>query len=337
MTPRIAVLGAGSVGCFVGGMWTHCGIDVTLVGRPSIRDEIAAHGLRLTDHEGLDRVLAPGDLPFETTPDALSNAELVVLTVKSNATRDAAGQIAAHASPNAAVLSLQNGISNIDILQGALPGRTVLRGMTGFNVAWMGDGRLHRGTSGLLAAERQALTEQLATALAGTPAALTLSDDPLSLAWGKLLLNLNNAVNALSGKTLLAELSERSYRRVLAASMREALSVLEAAGIAPAKVGPLPPNLVPRFVAAPDFIFNTIGLRLQKIDAHARSSMADDFAAGRPTEIDSLNGEIVRLAEQIGRPAPVNAAIMKLVTEAETGGRRDWPGAELLKAVTAGN
>jgi 2-dehydropantoate 2-reductase len=335
MTPRIAVLGAGSIGCFVGGMWKHCGFDVTLIGRKAVRDAIAANGLRLTGHDGLDVVIPAGEIQFETGPDAMANAELVLLAVKSTATSEAAAEIAAHAPAGAAVLSLQNGISNIDILKEALPGRTILRGMVGFNVAWLGEGHLHRGTSGLLAAERHALTEPLATALASTPAALSLVDDPLSLAWGKLLLNLNNAINALSGKTLLAELSDRPYRRVLAASMREALAVLSAAGITAAKVGPLPPNLIPRFVPAPDFIFNTIGLKLQKIDAHARSSMADDFAAGRPTEIDFLNGEIVRLAEQTGREAPVNAAIVKLVKEAETGGKRDWSGEELLKAVAS--
>jgi 2-dehydropantoate 2-reductase len=117
--------------------------------------------------------------------------------------------------------------------------------------------------------------------------------------------------------------------------MREALDVLAAAGIKPARVGPLPPNLIPRFLAAPDFIFNTIGLKLQKIDAHARSSMADDFAAGRPTEIDFLNGEIVKLAETTGRAAPVNSAIVRLVKDAEAGGKRDWSGEELLQTVSS--
>ncbi|MCB1453158.1 MAG: hypothetical protein KDJ43_05900 [Rhizobiaceae bacterium] len=206
--------------------------------------------------------------------------------------------------------------------------------MVGFNVAWLGDGRLHKGTSGLLAAERHPLTEELARTLRATPGELFLTDEPLALAWGKLLLNLNNAINALSGKTLLAELSERPYRRVLAASMREALSVLTAAGISPAKVGPMSPKLIPAFVSAPDFVFNTIGLRLQKIDDNARSSMADDFAAGRPTEIDFLNGEVVRLAESLGRAAPVNAAIVRLVREAEAGGKRNRSCEELLKAIS---
>lgn len=330
--PRIAVFGAGSVGCFVGGLWRNAGLDVTLIGRPAVRDALADNGLRLTGHDGLD--IALHGVPFETGPSTMAEAELVVVTVKSTATAEAAKHIAAHAPQATPVLSLQNGISNVDILREALPGRTVLRGMVGFNVAWLGDARLHKGTSGLLAAERHPLTEELARTLRATPGELFLTDEPLALAWGKLLLNLNNAINALSGKTLLAELSERPYRRVLAASMREALSVLTAAGISPAKVGPMSPKLIPAFVSAPDFVFNTIGLRLQKIDANARSSMADDFAAGRPTEIDFLNGEVVRLAESLGRTAPVNAAIVRLIREAEAGGKRYWTGEELLKAIS---
>lgn len=333
MASHIAIFGAGSVGCFVGGLWHHAGRNVTLIGRPPIRDAIRDNGLRLTGHDGLDLVL--NGIAFETEPAAMADAGLVVVAVKSTATAEAAQRIAAHAPAEAAVLSLQNGISNVDILRQALPGRTVLRGMVSFNVAWLGDGRLHRGTSGTLAAERHPATEELARTLRATPGELVLTDAPLELAWGKLLLNLNNAINALSGRTLLAELSERAYRRVLAASMREALSVLAAAGIAPARVGPMSPGLIPAFVSAPDFVFNTIGLRLQKIDANARSSMADDFAAGRPTEIDFLNGEVVRLAESIGHSAPVNTAIVDLVREAEGGAKRRWAGGELLARIGA--
>ncbi len=119
----------------------------------------------------------------------------------------------------------------------------------------------------------------------------------------------------------------------MAASIREALRLLSAAGIAPRQVGPLSPRWLPVFVAAPDFLFNTVGLSLQKIDADARTSMADDFAAGRSSEIDFLNGEIVKLATSIGRTAPVNAALVRLVKEAEAGGRRQWPAEELAREV----
>lgn len=333
MTQRIAILGAGSIGCFIGGAWLAGGLDVTLIGRKKTAEAIASHGLRITDHDGLDVTLAADAVPFFTSADALADADLVVVAVKSTATRKAGEEIALHAPPGATVLSLQNGISNVDMLAAVLPGRRVLRGMVGFNVARIGPSRFHRGTSGLLTGQRDEALAGLAAASANTAAPLELVDDAVAIAWGKLLLNLNNAVNALSGKTLLEELSGRAYRRVLAATIREALDVLAAAGIRPAKVGPLPPRLLPTFIDSPNFLFNTIGLWLQKIDAEARSSMVDDFIIRRPTEIDYLNGEIVRLAEEAGVSAPVNSRLVTLVRQAEAGGRANWPGEELEEIV----
>jgi 2-dehydropantoate 2-reductase len=157
------------------------------------------------------------------------------------------------------------------------------------------------------------------------------------IAWGKLLINLNNAVNALSGETLLNQLSKRDYRRVVAASIVEALDLLKAAGIEPAQIGPVPPKLLPHAIAAPDFVFKNLLLRVQKIDAEARSSMADDFAAGRETEIDYLNGEVVKLARSLGRQAPVNSAIVDLVKQRELGVERDWSPEELRRYVLEGH
>jgi len=165
------------------------------------------------------------------------------------------------------------------------------------------------------------------------PAAIALSDDMPGILWGKLLINLNNAVNALSGQPLLAQLRTRGYRQVVAASQREALRILRQAGIRPAKVGALPPALLPAAFGAPDFLFNRLLLRAHKVDEKARTSMADDFAAGRATEIDYLNGEVVALAGGIGAAAPVNARIVSLVKAAEAGGRRDWDAIALKKAV----
>jgi 2-dehydropantoate 2-reductase len=157
----------------------------------------------------------------------------------------------------------------------------------------------------------------LADAIGNSPATLKLSDDMLGLAWGKLLINLNNAVNALSGRTLQEELKRRDYRRVFAASIEEGLDLLKRAEIEPATVGPISLAMLPRIVNSPDWLFNRFFLKRWKIDAKARSSMADDLAAGRKTEIDYLNGELVRLAERLQRDAPVNRAIVELVRKAE--------------------
>src|SRR5439155_8754409 len=207
--------------------------------------------------------------------------------------------------------------------------------MVPYNVAYIGDGRFHKGVAGHLFVERRAVARDLAEAIGDGPAALRLSDDMLPLAWGKLLINLNNAVNALSGRTLQEELKQRDYRRVFAASISEGLDLLKRAEIEPATVGPISPNLLPRIINSPDWLFNRFFLKRWKIDAKARSSMADDLVAGRKTEIDYLNGELVRLAERLQRAAPVNRAIVELVRKAEAGAE-PLPPATLRRAVLGG-
>ncbi|MFL6721891.1 MAG: 2-dehydropantoate 2-reductase [Sphingomonas sp.] len=331
--PQVAILGAGSVGCFIGGAWAAAGVPVTLIGRPKMSRDVDEHGLTLSDYSGWQAHLAPGEVDYRCGPEALADAEVIALTVKSGDTAEAAAQIAEHGTPGATIISLQNGVSNVDVLEQGLGGRfEVARGMVPYNVAYLGEGRFHKGVAGDLYAAPRAGTRSLAESIGPGAAALKLSDDMLGLAWGKLLINLNNAVNALSGRTLIEELKQRNYRRVFAASMREGLELLKRAEIEPATVGPISPTTLPRIINSPDWLFNTIFLKRWKIDAKARSSMADDLAAGRRTEIDHINGELVRLAERLQRDAPVNRAVVDLVRKAEAGAKPLGPAA-LRKAV----
>jgi 2-dehydropantoate 2-reductase len=325
------------VGCFIGAAWQAAGLSVSFIGRERLRNEVARHGMALSDHEGWRIHLAPELVKFSTKPAALAKADVIALCVKSSDTDAAARQIAAHAVRNPTVISFQNGIDNAERLRAALPKLEIVRGMVPFNVAHLGQGRWHKGTSGELVAGQSQVTQAIAAVAKSGPARLKLADDLVGLAWGKLLINLNNAVNALSGETLLDQLSKRDYRRVVAASMVEALDLLRATGIEPAQVGPVPPKLLPHAIAAPDFIFKNLLLRVQKIDPHARSSMADDLAAGRTTEIDYLNGEVVRLAERLGRDAPVNRAIVSLIQQREAGVEQLWSPDQLRKYVLEGH
>lgn len=318
--PKVAILGAGSVGCFIGGAWAAAGGAVTFIGRPKLSRDIAEHGLTLSDYSGWQAHLRPGEVNYRCGPEALKDAEVISVTVKSGDTGAAAAQIAEHATAGATVISFQNGVSNVDVLEQGVRGRfEVVRGMVPYNVAYLGQGRFHKGVAGDLYAEPRAGARSLAEVVGAGPAALKLSDDMLGLAWGKLLINLNNAVNALSGKTLRDELRRRDYRRVFAASIREGLDLLKRAEIEPASVGPISLHMLPRIIDSPDWLFNNVFLTRWKIDAKARSSMADDLAAGRNTEIDYLNGELVRVADRLQRDAPVNRAIVELVHKAEAG------------------
>jgi 2-dehydropantoate 2-reductase len=317
--PRIAILGAGSVGCFVGGAWQGSGLPVTFIGRPKLSHDVDRRGLTLTDFSGWQAHLPPGEVDYRCGPEALADADIIVVAVKSGGTAEAASEIDRDGRDGATVISLQNGISNVAVLERGLRGRfVVVRGTVGFNVVYLGDGRFHKGVAGDLWSERRDATEAIAERVAD-PAALKLSDDMVGLAWGKLLINMNNAVNALSGRTLRTELQNRDYRRIFAASIKEGLALLRRAEIEPAKVGPLPLNLLARVLESPDWLFNSVFFRMWKVDPKARSSMADDLANGRKTEVDYLNGELVRLAERLRMDAPVSRAIADLVHKAEAG------------------
>jgi 2-dehydropantoate 2-reductase len=323
----ICVVGAGSIGCYIGGRLAATGAEVVFVGRQRLADEIGEHGLHLTDYRDTD--LRVPSATFTTDLGAAAAADLVLITVKSGATREVAEGLAGLLRSDAVVVSFQNGVHNAEILDSTLGGARTLAGMVPFNVVHLGAGTFHQGSEGDLevADDPRLAPYEAAFAAAGLP--LTRHDDMAAVLWAKLLLNLNNAINALSGLPLKDELGVRDYRACLALCQREALDVLAVAGVKPARITPLPPSLVPRLLMVPDRLFRRLASSMLEIDPVARSSMADDLAAGRPTEIEWINGEVVRVAGTVGRTAPVNARVVELVRDAENGGRRDWSGADL--------
>lgn len=329
---KICVFGAGSVGGWIGGAWASAGLGVVLIGRAGVAAEIAEQGLTISDGSGDGPAqaihLPAGTITCSADPALCADADLILVTVKSNDSEAAAALIARHARPDAVLLSFQNGVSNPERLRAGAGGRTVLAGMVPFNVVRLGNGRFHKTVTGTLWAEDHPLTRVVADRVGRRPGGLKLSDDMAGVAWSKLLINLNNAVNALSGKPLLEQLKDRDYRRVVAASQDEALSVLKLAGIEPAKMGVVSPQQLPNVLRLPNALFAPF-LKAQKIAPDASSSMADDLAAGRVTEIDHLNGEVVALARRHGRNPRINAGIVQLVKEAEAGVARRWSGKDL--------
>ncbi|WP_341743987.1 2-dehydropantoate 2-reductase [Azonexus hydrophilus] len=316
--PRFLVMGAGSVGCYLGGCLQHAGAQVDFVGRPLVLQTLRTHGLRLSDRDGRNQFLAPAQLRLHEQVPTACHPDLVLLCVKSRATEAAAQELERHLAAGTPVLSLQNGLHNVTLAQAVAPGLNWLAGMVPFNIAEIGPGCFHRGSDGQLAAEEHAPLARSADwfAQAGVPLALHADLKPIQR--GKLLLNLNNPVNALSGLPLRAQLLDAGYRQQFAGLMREALALMRLDGAEPAALTPLPWNLLIRILCLPTPLFRLIAARLLRIDPQARSSMADDLAAGRPTEIDVLCGEIVRLAERLGRRAPLNEAMVARIQTLST-------------------
>jgi 2-dehydropantoate 2-reductase len=316
---KIGVAGAGSIGCFVGGMLAAVGRDVALLARPRVIAEIEAHGLRLTSFEGFDRRIAASELTLSEDPAIFRDAAVVLVTVKSADTAEIADVIAQHARADAVIVSLQNGVGNVAVLREKLPGRRVLAGMVPFNVIAMGLGRFHRATSGDIVIEQDdaGTAEQLSVAgLKMRPSA-----DIAGVQWGKLLVNLNNALNALANLPLRRQLAQRAWRRLFADQMAEGLAALRAEGIRPVSSTPIPANWTPALLRLPDAVFEIMLGRTMKIDPEARSSMWEDLQRGRRTEIDYLQGVITGIADRHGLQVPLSRRIVELIKRAEVAGK----------------
>jgi 2-dehydropantoate 2-reductase len=319
----IGVLGAGSVGCYVGGkLLASNTADVILVGRSRLGDEIASHGLTVKDVGRAPPAVPATRVIFETESDALAPCDVVLCCVKSAHTSVVTRSLDDALRPDALVVSLQNGVRNADVLRAGLSGRRVIAGVVSFNVVSRGGGLFHRATSGPLILETEGdsraggLVRSLRKAGLEVEERSNLAPDQ----WTKLLVNLNNAVSALSGIPTRQILLSPRFRRIVAALVDEAVRVLRAGRIQTARFRGVPVGWMPYLLRLPTPLVRLVTAAQLRIDPEARSSMWEDLARGRTTEVDFLNGEIVRLAERVRVDAPFNRRIVKLVHAAERAG-----------------
>jgi 2-dehydropantoate 2-reductase len=287
----IGVAGAGSIGCFVGGMLAVAGHRVALLARPRVISEIKANGLRLTGFDGSERKIAANRLTLSDDPSIFGDAGAVLVTVKSADTAGMADSIAGHAPKDAVIVSLQNGVGNVASLRERLAGRQVLGGMVPFNVVAIGEGRFHRSTSGDIYIEQDR---------AGT--AERLSVPGLKM----------RASGNIAGQ---------QWGRLLADQMAEGIMAIRSERISPVSPTPIPSAWMPPLLRLPDGIFGMLLGRTMQIDPQARSSMWEDLQRGRRTEIDYLQGIVTALADRHGLEAPLSHRVVELVRQAEAAGQ----------------
>ncbi|WP_299082703.1 2-dehydropantoate 2-reductase [uncultured Ruegeria sp.] len=311
---KLVIAGAGSIGCYCGALLAVAGHQVTLLGRARVLGPIRQQGLTITDYSGLRRTLHASSMILSEDAACLRSADLVIVTVKSGATAEMAELIKMHAPAHTPVLSWQNGMENARTLRAILPDHDVRAGMVPFNVVPTDPGTYHRATSGEIVI--QAGRGDLAGQLSSPDLPVTASDQIEAVQWGKLVINLNNALNALSGLTLVNQLMDRNWRRLMADQMSEALTVLKAAGHPVASTTPLPAWMTPHILRLPTPLFSRVAARMLTIDPSARTSMAYDVMEGRPTEIDILQGEITHLGQQTGLPTPICSRVAELIRQA---------------------
>jgi 2-dehydropantoate 2-reductase len=261
-------------------------------------------------------------LRIEEDPHLLSSCDVVFCCVKAGATAEAAKVLANVLAPETVVVSLQNGVRNHEILGDALPGNPVLPAVVGFNVIIRDGAVFQRAMSGPLIIETRPEGQDRAWVDALRAAGLDVEEvRPIAPEqWTKLVSNLNNAVGALTGASTRNMILSHQCRRVIALLLDEALDVLDQAGVHAARFRGIPLRVMSFIMKLPTPIVRVVVRAQLRVDPEARVSMWTDLERRRPTEVDFLNGEIVRLGGKCGMDAPANRRIVELVHEAERAG-----------------
>lgn len=343
---RYIILGAGAIGCYVGGRLAHAGHTVCFVGRSRVLQPLSEQGLRVVGNDGLDALIPPAQICLAATlqeavgklaaksgrPSQNDNALVVLVCVKTTATDEAALDIAAHCPAGTTVVSLQNGVDNAARLIAGAPTMTVLASVVAFNVVWRDANQVYQTNNGNLLVQQDPTSEVFSPVFRQAGVPVDLYRDMAAVKWGKLLLNLINPVNALANISLREMFMQRDLRRVAAALMDEGLRVLNAAGIRPAQIGDAPPaKLFAIALRLPNWLFLCLARKIMRMDPVARASMCDDLQQGKPTEVDDLCGAVVRLGQRYGVATPSNQAMCNLIHQFQPG--QQCSGQDLLAAL----
>lgn len=288
---KVGVMGAGAVGCYYGAMLARAGHEVVLVGRPAFAEQAGAHGLRL-QHVDFDVSLP---VAASADPAALAGADVVLFTVKSTDTAEAGAALATVLPAQAVVLSVQNGVDNAERLAQVL-GRPVVPAAAYVAVEMAGPGHVrHHGRGELVIGDFPGAAV-LAAGFTAAGIPVTVSPDIAVELWGKLLINCAyNALSALAQQSYGEMTRVAGVTDVMAAAVDECVAVAAAAGVPLAHPG----------------MARVLGLVATM--PNQRSSTAQDLARGRRTEIDHLNGHVVRLGRELDVATPVNATLLAAV------------------------
>jgi 2-dehydropantoate 2-reductase len=301
--PRIAVLGAGAVGCYFGGMLARAGAPVTLIGRSSHVEALTRNGLFLDGLHFQQQI----PVSASTQVSAVRGAEIVLFCVKTLDTEEAAKSLLPHLAPSAAVISLQNGVDNVERIRSAAK-IDAFAAVVYVAAAMTAPGRVkHSGRGDLILGDlpgrgeeegnRQRQLESIATLFERGGVPCRVSENVEGELWTKMIINCAyNPVSALGRAKYYRTTGNLWTRAVMVKVVEEASALARAAG-----------------VRLPDVNMVETVLKISETMANATSSTAQDLARGKRTEIDSLNGYLVRRGAELGVATPVNQTLHALV------------------------
>jgi 2-dehydropantoate 2-reductase len=301
---KISIIGSGAMGSLFGGRLSLAGHEVVLydVYREHV-EAVKRDGLAIEQAGSGEVTLARPAASVD--PEDVRGSQAMIVFVKSTATEEAAKQFVPYASPDTVVLTLQNGLGNEAIIRRYFGAERTAAGVTSQGATFLGPGRIRhagRGPTHIGMADGSAAKlAPLAAALTAAGFETHVEGDVAGLIWNKLIINVGiNALTALTGKPNGRLLDFEETKAIMADLVAEALAVAAARGV--------------RITHADSL--QTVYEVAKKTGAN-RSSMLQDFDRGRASEIDFINGAIVREGAELGIPVPVNATLTRLIRALE--------------------
>ena len=311
---RVAVMGAGAVGSYFGGMLARAGIPVALIGRPAHVEAIRRDRLFLDTVTFQERVAVEAS----TDPAAVAGADVVLFCVKGLDSKAASRSIAPNLAADVTVVSLQNGVDNIETIRAAsgieaLPAvvyiAAALPGPGHVKHLGRGDlaiGELTSGAGSSSSSSRSSRAEKIAALFASAGVPCRIADYIEADIWAKFIMNCaGNAVTAIAQCSYAEAATNPASRELMSRLIEETVALARAAGI-----------------RLPDVNFMDEGIKSLATFGTATSSTAHDLARGKHTEIESLNGYVARLGEKLNVATPGNFSVYAMVKLLEESGAR---------------
>lgn len=334
--PKIVIIGAGAVGSLIGGLLAHAGEDVTLVARQAHVEAIQKQGLHIEGILGSLLVPVKASVALDFRPD------IVLLAVKTQDVETACQQIKAYVE-DVPIVTLQNGVRSDDIAASLLPKGNIISGVVMLNSQFLDPGLVTYARRGSLvigeAFGKNGQRIRDLQALLSRAVHTEVSDNIRGVHWTKLLVNnLGNGLEAMTGLTIRDCMQHSGLKKIGVLTLREGNRVVEKAGFHLASL-PGAPAPVLQFILRSPLSVAAWTLSLSMGSLKTLSSTLQSLRRGRPTEIDYLNGEIVRLGLQVGMSTPYNSKVVEIVKEVESShqfhGPDELTGAFLLQAPDA--
>ena len=318
---RIVIIGAGAIGSTLGALLSRRGQDVTLIGRPAHLTAIRRNGLRV------DGYLGEFTVPIAIVEALDFQPDLALLTVKTQDVITAIQDNLTYLN-DVPLVTLQNGVRSDDLVAGFLPRRQIISAVVRLSANYLAPGKITVLERGLLVIGRpfgsnDTQVDQIARILNQAVPTFT-SRNIRGAHWLKLLINLNNALPALTNCTMSQVSADPYLSRLGVRLMREGLDVIARAGIRLEGLPQMPAGLIRLMgslpVAMSARMFAGMTRRMKK-NGPLLGSTLQSLRRGRSTEIDYLNGEVVQLGKKVGMPTPLNATVVEFVHRVEQTGQ----------------